>query len=284
MRSRVSSGSALPNEAAVVRSGEETDQQAGAKKILVLDNDESMRTVMRFFLGRAGYESHVSEDRDEAIGCYQEALKHGHPFDAVILDWNSRGGRGITETVKKLFVTDPDAKVIVSSCVLDGPPMTNISEYGFRGALVKPFTSDELEQVVHAVVNEPRHMKKVLIVDDNYYFLTGLLMSLYGYLKNCNILTAGNGKKAQEIMEYIPVDLIVTDLEMPIMDGYELVESVKKKQPDLPVFVMTGSGAPETEKRFASLGVPRCLEKPFGFKELADMIAAELGARFSVAA
>lgn len=284
MRARVSSGSAIPNEAAAMKSGEETDQQAGAKKVLVLDNDESMRTVMRLLLGRAGYKSYVTEDRGEAIERYREALKHGHPFDAVILDWNSRGERGITETVKKLLEIDPDAKAIVSSCVLDGPPITNISEYGFRGALTKPFTSDELEQVVHAVVNEPRHMKKVLIVDDNYYFLTGLLMSLYGYLKNCNILTAGNGKKALEIMEYIPVDLIVTDLEMPIMDGYELVESVKKKQPDLPVFIMTGSGAPEAEKRLASLGAPRCFEKPFGFKKLADMIAAELGALSSVAA
>ena len=175
---------------------------------------------MRFLLGRAGYKSCLTEDRDEALECYREALKHGHPFDAVILDWNSRGGRGITETVKKLFEIDPDAKIIVSSCVLDGPPITDISEYGFRGALAKPFTSDELEQVVHAVVNEPRHMKKVLIVDDNYYFLTGLSMGLNGYLKNCKILTAGNGRKALEIMEYIPVDLIVTDLEMPIMDGY----------------------------------------------------------------
>ena len=243
-----------------------------------------MRTVMSFFLGRAGYESYLTEDRDEALESYREALKHGPPFDAVILDWNSRGGSGITETVKKLFEIDPDAKVIVSSCVLDGPPRTDISEYGFRGALAKPFTSDELEQVVQAVVNEPRHMKKVLIVDDNYYFLTGLSMSLHGYLKDCNILTAGNGRKALEIMEYIPVDLVVTDLEMPIMDGYELVESVKKKQPGLPVFVMTGCIALETEKRLASLAAPRCLEKPFGFKKLADMIAAELGAQSSIAA
>jgi len=267
-----------------MKSGEETNQQAGAKKILVLDNEESMRTVMRFFLGRAGYESYLTEDRDEAIECYQEALKNDHPFDAVILDWNSRGGRSITETVKKLFERDPDAKVIVSSCVLDGPPITDLSEYGFRGALAKPFTSDELVQVVHAVVNEPRHMKKVLIVDDNFYFLTGLSISLHGYLKDCNILTAGNGRKALEIMEYIPVDLIVTDLEMPIMDGYELMESVKKKQPGLPVFAMTGCIAPETEKRLASLCAPRCLEKPFGFKKLADMVAAELGAQSSIAA
>ncbi len=62
------------------------------------------------------------------------------------------------------------------------------------------------------------------------------------------------------------------------------MEFVKKKKPDLPVFAMTGCIAPEAEKRLASLGAPRCLEKPFGFKKLADMIAAELGALSSVAA
>ncbi len=195
--SEVSPGSVLTNDAvAILKRGEEINQQDGAKNVLVLDNDESMRTVMHFWLGRAGYKSYLAEDRDEAIDCYREALKHGHPFDAVILDGNNRGGRGITETVKKLFEIDPDAKVIVSSCVLDGPPITDISEYGFRGTLAKPFTSDELEQIVYAVVNEPRHMKKVLIVDDNYYFLTGLSMSLYGYLKKLQYPDCGKRQKS----------------------------------------------------------------------------------------
>jgi CheY-like chemotaxis protein len=127
------------------------------------------------------------------------------------------------------------------------------------------------------------HMKNILLIDDNYYFLTGLSMNLCVYLKNCSILTARNGGQALEIMESVPVDLIVTDLEMPSMDGYELTASIKKKHPKLPVFAMTGYIAPETEKRLASLGAARCFAKPFGFKELADMITAELGAHTLVA-
>jgi CheY-like chemotaxis protein len=127
-------------------------------------------------------------------------------------------------------------------------------------------------------------MKNILLVDDNYYFLTGLSMNLCGYLKNCRILTAGNGVQALEIMESVPVDLIVTDLEMPSTDGYELVASIKKKYPELPVFATTGLMAPETEQRLASLGAARCFAKPFGFKELADMVAAELGALSLIAA
>ena len=267
-----------------MKNGEEMDQSAGAKRILVLDNDEIVRIAIRFMLERAGYKVYLAEHGDEAIDCYREALNLSHPFDAVILDWNIRGGKGASETVGKLLELDPHAKAVVTSCDRDDPVTTDFREYGFRGALVKPFSSDELEQTVHAAVDGPRNMKNILLVDDNLYFLTGLSMNLCIHLKNCNILTAGNGRKALEIMEAIPVDLIVTDLEMPTMDGYELVESVKKKHRGLPVFVMTGSAAPETKKRLESMGASRCLEKPFGFKELADLIETELGPCLSVAA
>jgi CheY-like chemotaxis protein len=267
-----------------MKNGEKMDQLTGAKRILVLDNDEIMRIAIRFMLERAGYKVYLAEHCDEVIDCYGEALKAGHPFDAVILDWNIRGGKGARETVGKLLELDPHAKAVVTSCDRDDPATTDFRECGFRGVLIKPFTSDELEQTVHTAVDGQRNMKKILLVDDNPYFLTGLSMNLCFHLKNCNILTAANGRQALEIMEAIPVDLIVTDLEMPSMDGYELVASVKKKHRGVPVFVMTGNAAPETKKRLESMGASRCMEKPFGFKELADLIETELGSSLSVAA
>jgi CheY-like chemotaxis protein len=261
------------------------NQPAVAKKrILVLDNDEIMRTVVRFILGRAGYAVDSAEHGDEAIACYSEALDRGHRFDAVILDWSIRGRLGIRETIGKLLELDPTAKAVVMSCDPDDPALADFRGHGFRGVLIKPFTSVELERAVQAIVNEPRQMKNILLIDDNYYFLTGLSMNLCVYLKNCNILIAEDDLQALEIMESIPVDLIVTDLEMPSLDGYELAASIKKKHPALPVFAMTGCIAPETETRLASLGAARCFAKPFGFKELADMVAAELGILSPVAA
>ncbi len=119
-------------------------------------------------------------------------------------------------------------------------------------------------------------MNNILIVDDNSYFLEGLMMSLRHYLANCKILTAASGELAMEILESMPIDLIVSDLYMPSMDGYNLAERAKKKHPDTPVFIMTGGAIGEIRKRLLSLGVSRCIEKPFGFKDLADLIRAEL--------
>lgn len=284
MKSRASFGSVLPSEA-FSGGDEKMNQPACAeKRILVMDNDEIMRTVMRFILERAGYTVCSTEYCEEAIDSYREALHSGHSFDAVILDGNIRRGMGVGEMLGKLLELDPNAKAVVTGCDRDDPVMTDFRKYGFRSALVKPFTSDELEQVVLTTVKGPHDMKNILLVDDNYYFLTGLSMNLCAYLKHCNILTAGNGARALEMIESIPVDLIVTDLEMPSTDGYELVASIKKKYPNLPVFAMAGSIAPEMEKKLASLGAARCFAKPFGFKELADMVAAELGALSLIAA
>jgi CheY-like chemotaxis protein len=279
MRSRGYSGSVLPNGAEVFTGG------AGAgKRILVVDNDEIMRTLMRFILGRAGYTVFSTEYCEEAIACYKEALNSGHSFDAVVLDGNRRRGMGVRELLGKLLELDPDARAVVTGCDRDDPVMTGFREYGFKSALLKPFASEELELVVQTTVSEPKHMKNILLVDDNYYFLTGLSMNLCVYLKNCNILTAGSGARALEMMDSIPVDLVVTDLEMPSTDGYELIASIKKKCPGLPVFAMTGLTGPETEQRLASLGAAGCFAKPFGFKELADTVAAELGALSLIAA
>lgn len=122
------------------------------------------------------------------------------------------------------------------------------------------------------------HLKNILVVDDNNSFLLGLSMNLCVHLKDCNVLTADNGGRALEIMKFLPVDCIVTSLEMPAMNGCELVESVRKKHPALPVYVMTGAVLPEMEKKLATLGASRCLAKPLVFKELAGLIASELSA------
>jgi CheY-like chemotaxis protein len=119
-------------------------------------------------------------------------------------------------------------------------------------------------------------MKTILLVDDNKYLLDLLSMGLSIHLKNYTIMTAANGDKAVKLLESKPVDYVVTDLQMPVMDGYELIEHTKKNYPSVPVVVITGNHAPEVEKRVRLLGATLCLRKPFQFKKLADTILSAL--------
>lgn len=120
------------------------------------------------------------------------------------------------------------------------------------------------------------NMKNVLIVDDEKSFLLSLVEGLRPYASDFNTLTAENGKEAIEILESVEADLIVTDLKMPGMDGFELLAYVKKNHPDVPVIIITAYYTSEIKERLEALGSFKLLEKPLDFKELVDNIFAEL--------
>ncbi len=120
------------------------------------------------------------------------------------------------------------------------------------------------------------NIKNVLIVDDEKSFLLSLVEGLRAYASDFNTLTAENGKEAIEILESVEADLIVTDLKMPGMDGFELLAYVKKNHPDVPVIIITAYYTSEIKERLEALGSFKLLEKPLDFKELVDNIFAEL--------
>jgi CheY-like chemotaxis protein len=76
------------------------------------------------------------------------------------------------------------------------------------------------------------------------------------------------------------IDMVVTDLAMPVMSGYVLIEYAKKNFPFVPVCVMTASCSPNVVGRLLSMGVGRWIEKPFKFEKLARMIADELNLQY----
>ena len=119
-------------------------------------------------------------------------------------------------------------------------------------------------------------MKHVLIVEDEKTFQLTLLDGLRKYERDFRVLTAENGTVAKEVLEKLPVDLVVTDLKMPNMDGFELLSLIRKNHPYIPVIVMTAFGNPELEKCLQSMGVFAYLEKPIDFTELTNKILSAL--------
>lgn len=119
-------------------------------------------------------------------------------------------------------------------------------------------------------------MKNILILDDNTDFLAALSARLCTYLKDCNIMTASDGVRGQEILRSERIDLVLTDLAMPIMNGYMLIEHTKKLYPTIPVCAMTANCSPQIKGRLRSMGVADWIEKPFQVEQLARMISREL--------
>ncbi len=119
-------------------------------------------------------------------------------------------------------------------------------------------------------------MKKVLIVDDEKSFLLSLQDGLQMHADKFSIVTANNGLEAVKLLEESFFDLLITDLEMPEMNGFELLAWVTQKVPQLPVIVMTAFGTPEIESRLAEFEALQYLEKPLDLYTLEKAILTGL--------
>jgi two-component system, NarL family, capsular synthesis sensor histidine kinase RcsC len=119
-------------------------------------------------------------------------------------------------------------------------------------------------------------MKNILLVDDNTCILDALALYFAMTARDCAILKARNGKEAAGILQTVAVDLILTDLNMPVMDGYELIALKNRFFPRVPLFAMTGDSSPEVMEQLNALGVTECLEKPFNFDAVIRMILKKL--------
>jgi CheY-like chemotaxis protein len=124
----------------------------GSGKVLVMDDQETLRKLLSLMLPQLGYEAVLTKDGDDAIRQYRKAKDSGTPFDAVILDLTVPGGSGGKETLKQLFEVDPEVKAIVSSGYSSDPIMSNFREFGFRGVVAKPYDIKELGEVLHKVI------------------------------------------------------------------------------------------------------------------------------------
>ncbi|MHB8136795.1 MAG: response regulator [Smithellaceae bacterium] len=120
-------------------------------------------------------------------------------------------------------------------------------------------------------------VRDVLIVDDEEPLLLTIAEGLSIYKKYFNLLTATNGADAVKVLKSSPgIDLVLTDLSMPKMDGFELLAYMNRNYPKIPVILMTAFGTPKIEEIVSSMGIYGYLEKPLDINIIADNIFAAL--------
>jgi len=144
----------LPASDKIVPEKEKVKLIKGQGRILVMDDEASLRKVVGRMLKNLGYESEFAKDGAEAIWMYKEAQETEEPYDAVILDLTVPGKMGGKEAINKLLEIDPEVKAIVSSGYSEDSVLANFQEYGFRGMMPKPFESRSLGKVLHEVLKE----------------------------------------------------------------------------------------------------------------------------------
>ncbi|MFA5180898.1 MAG: ATP-binding protein [Syntrophales bacterium] len=130
----------------------EQAQPTGVIRVLIMDDELNIREIERVYLEMLGYEVTDVNDGQEAILAYKKALNSVAPFDLVILDLTVRQGLGGQLAMERLLKIDPKIRAIIASGYVDDPVIEHYGNYGFLGALKKPFNGEEMKNVVEKIL------------------------------------------------------------------------------------------------------------------------------------
>ena len=118
------------------------------QRVLVMDDEAAIRDITSELLETLGYNVTTVPDGAEALKTYEQAMRRGENFQAVILDATIRGGMGGVATIERLRDIDPKVTAIICSGYSDEAALAEFLAYGFQAALPKPFTRHELANVL----------------------------------------------------------------------------------------------------------------------------------------
>jgi CheY-like chemotaxis protein len=159
---------------------------------------------------------------------------------------SSKRGTGLGLAVCRRIATEHRAQItlVPSNALPDQPPPSTVFRIAFAGAVELP----------------PTERKRVLIVDDEA-IIRMVFRDLLG--KECEVFEAGSAEEALELVHKQPVDLIVTDKNLPGISGLALAQQARMKNPQARVILMTGYPSLSTTQESLELGIMDYLLKPF---------------------
>lgn len=121
--------------------------------------------------------------------------------------------------------------------------------------------------------------KRILIVDDDPDLLRLLEDSIQSYCVECEVVRASDGHAALEQLEGQPFDLILTDYQMPGMNGLELASCVHRTSPGTPVVLVTAHRSGDwLQEKARSLDLVGYLQKPFSMAHIRELLDRSLDA------
>jgi PAS domain S-box-containing protein len=198
---------------------------------------------------------------DTGIGIAPDNLEK--IFDPFTQEFQSTqsdyGGTGLGLAITKRLVELHNSSINIVSIPGEG------TEFSFTIEFEKAHVEEQTEQTEapSAKLQDDSDLKgmKVLLVDDNKM---NLLIATK-FLKNwhANVQHASNGKIAVEMAMATNYDVIIMDLQMPVMDGFEAAQIIKHTQPEIPIIALSADAMPETHMKAVKYGMEDYLTKPF---------------------
>ncbi len=302
VRSRIGSGSTFWFSARLAPCGVATvaepmdPERSEGRRVLVVDDNDTNRHVISGLLQGANYEVETVASAMEALNVLQRAAEAGTPFQAVLTDQRMPGIDGL-EFARRVRATESIAEVrlVLYSSIDDRSNRQELRELGFAGHLSKPMRRGELlatmERVLsHAaleftqrlraivtrdVIVEDHHRRgrTVLLVEDNP--TNQRVAQLFLERAGCDVVLASDGKEALAVLAERRVDLVLMDLQMPVMDGLEATRRIRAGEiagQHLPIVALTASAMKEQIEICRTAGMDDVIAKPIDRDRLDAML------------
>ena len=251
------------------------------KKILLVDDNQSWHNILSNTLEMFNLEVEHAYDGLEAI-----KKVHQCKYDLVLMDWNMPNLNGIetAKMIKQEVDLLPLTIIMVSSFRQDSI-VGKAKDMGIDGFLQKPINPSTLNNILSKLFLEGIDIKNIdtnkIVLKDEIELLSGSKILLVednevnqeivtGLLENSGIEMdiVDNGEEAIKIYNQNNYELILMDLQMPIMGGIEATEIIRQKDKKIPIIALTANAMKEDMKRTKEVGMNEHLNKPINVEDL----------------
>jgi len=236
------------------------------RAVLIVDDSRILCKELAKELRRNFFSTYITYTVIDAL-----EILNKKKIDVILLDVKMPDGNGL-EFLKQVKEKWTNCEVIIITGYGSQEIAIKALRVGAIDYLEKPLKFDELDAALGRALEklaekeELIYCSSVLIVDDDKKFTQKIkkILEKEGY----NSFTAHNGKEGLEIVKNTKIDVILADIKMPVMDGIELLEKVKKLHQYIEVIMITGYGDKENAIKSLRKGAINYICKPINIEEL----------------
>jgi len=249
-------------------------------QVLVMDDNRSSLNIIEDQLARLGLAGAFAASLRQG-----QALLKERQFDLGLVDL---GMSGVSKDGVVQRMQEGCPRLIAMDTRLPRGGLARLQRAGFAGLITKPLRLRKLAEVFQAVWEprgapapeeqqeepadqEGRPLGRVLLAEDNETnrMITSRLLRLMGF----EVEEAHNGEQAVSMARSSPHDLILMDIQMPVMSGLEATGLLRREGITTPIVALTASIGPEERERFREAGMDYCLLKPLRRQQMLDVVA-----------
>lgn len=231
------------------------------------DNSENQRLIKRL-LQQAGMTVDIVENGAKAV----EAAKSRN-YSVILLDMQMpiMSGHQAALHIRELDIKSP---IVAFTANVMKHQIDEYEKIGFAGVVEKPIVREKLFSTLRRVIKEkaPASPYRVLIAEDNEVNQMILFRYVTKSNENTRVSLAANGELAVEMVKQQKFDLILMDMEMPMMGGLEATERIRALGVDTPLYIVSGNICREDRERCCSAGATGHIAKPINKEQILNLL------------